>query len=394
MYYKNKIEELFTNKPNNWYSEVKKLCSRSLDQLDFNLPELPDVTASNLNKFLASIVQSLPALPIQLSIGVPSPFFLTVSLSEIERRIDNLRKTSLCPLYILSPLIRAFGDFLSKPLSVLFNEITKSGIIPTIWKQGFITPLKKKNGKPGFEGIQPITLTPIFSKLYEGFLADLLNEKILPLTDLKQFGNLKSTSTSHYLVSLIDHIRIILKKPNSWLNLISIDLQKTFDLVNHNILIEKLVSKFSINPLRVKLVASFLTNRLQVVKYQNHYSNPLPIYNGTSQGTLLGPLLFLVIINSLVKEVPDCWKFVDDLTIVESCFRNLISNPMNILNEIGSEALDLDMTVNPSKSMIMLICFLKSSPCFLNPIPPEIYVSLVKLLWSHNFFKFKVGYTC
>ena len=379
-YYKNKIEELFTNKPKNWYSEVKKLCGRSLDQLNFNLPEPPDVTANSLNKFLASIVQSLPALPIQLSTGAPSPFFPTVSPSEIERRIDKLRKTSVCPLDIPFPLIRAFGDFLSKPLSVLFNEITKSGQIPTIWKQGFITPLKKKNGKPGFDGVRPITLTPIFSKLYEGFLADLLKEKILPLTDLKQFGNLKSTSTSHYLVSLIDHIGKILEKPNSWLNLISIDLQKAFDLVNHNILIEKLESEFNIDPLLVKLVASFLTNRSQVVKYQNHYSNPLPIYNGIPQGTLLGPLLFSVMVNSLAKEVPDRWKFVDDLTIVESCFRNLISDPMSILNEIGSEALDLDMTVNPSKSMIMPICFLKSSPCFLNPIPPEIYASSVKLL--------------
>ena len=103
-----------------------------------------------------------------------------------------------------------------------------------------------------------------------------------------------------------------------------------------------------------------------MVQYQSHNSNPLPICNGIPQGTLLAPLLFSVMINSLTKEVPDCWKFVDDLTI--------------ILNEIGSEALDLDMTVNPSKSMIMPICFLKSSPCFLNSIPPEIYVSSVKLL--------------
>ena len=159
------------------------------------------------------------------------------------------------------PLIRAFDDFLSKPFSVLFNEINKSGQIPTIRKQGFINPLKKKNGKPGFESVRPITLTPIFSKLYEGFLADFLKEKILPLTDLKHFGNLKSTSTSHYLVSLIGHIEKILEKPNCWLNLISIDLQKAFDLVIHNILIERLVSEFNIDPLLVKLVASFLTNR-------------------------------------------------------------------------------------------------------------------------------------
>jgi hypothetical protein len=53
---------------------------------------------------------------------------------------------------------------------------------------------------------------------------------------------------------------------------------------------------------------------------------------------------------------------------------------MSILNDIGDDALDLDMTVNPSKSMIMPISFLKSSPCFLNPVPPEVSVSSFKLL--------------
>jgi len=86
--------------------------------------------------------------------------------------------------------------------------------------------LKKKGGKPGFEGVRSISVIPIFSKLHEGFLADWLKEKILPLTDLRQFGNIKSASTSQYLFFLIDSIGKILQDPNCWLNLISIDLQK------------------------------------------------------------------------------------------------------------------------------------------------------------------------
>ena len=142
----------------------KKLCGRSLDQLDFNLPESPEVTANNLNKFLASIVQSLPALSYQLPTDDLPPAFLSISPSEIERRIGILRKISVCPLDIPFHLISAFSDFLSKPLSVIFNEITESGQYPQIWKQGFITPLKKKDGKPGFEGVRPIS--PTFSLNY------------------------------------------------------------------------------------------------------------------------------------------------------------------------------------------------------------------------------------
>ena len=110
------------------------------------------------------------------------------------------------------PLISAFSDFLSKPLSVIFNEITEFGQYMQIWKQGFITPLKKKNRKPSFEGVHPISFTPIFSELYEGFFADWLKEKILPFTDLRQCGNSKSTSSSHYLVFLIDSFGKILEK--------------------------------------------------------------------------------------------------------------------------------------------------------------------------------------
>ena len=73
-------------------------------------------------------------------------------------------------------------------------------------------------------------------------------------------------------------------------------------------------------------------------------------------------------------------EIFDYLTIIETCFRDLIGDPMSILNEIGDEALDLVMTANPSKSMIMPISFLKSSPCFLNPISHEISVSSFKLL--------------
>ena len=162
--------------------------------------------------------------------------------------------------------------------------------------------------------------------------------------------------------------------------MISIDPQKVFDRVNPTILIDKLVSELNVDALVVKLVASFLTNRSQVVKYQNHYSNSLPVRNGILHGSLLGLLLFSVMINSLAKEFSDRWKFGDDLTFVETCFRNLISDPMSILNEIGDQALELDMTDNPSKSMIMQTYFLIFSTYFLNPIPAKISVSSFKLL--------------
>ena len=360
--------------------KLKKLTGKSQEQLNFNINEPPKTTANDLNKFLASIVQSLPPLSYEFP-DIPVPFSLPhISPLDVVKKIEKLKRSSICPLDIPVPLIKAFSDYLSKPLSTLFNEITESGQFPQYWKQGFITPIKKKNGKPGFDGIRPITLTSIFSKLYESFLADWLKMKVLPLIDLRQFGNLKSTSTSHYLIHLVDTMGKLLEKPNTWLNLISIDLQKAFDLINHNLLIDKLINEFHIETFLVKLVASFLSNRSQAVKYLNCFSDHLPIFNGIPQGTILGPLLFSLMINSLSTLYDNRWKFVDDLTVLEICHKNIFSNPMGILQDIACEASSLDMTVNPSKSAIVSVSFLKSPPLFLAPIPPETSVTSLKLL--------------
>ena len=77
-------------------------------------------------------------------------------------------------------LIKAFADILSKSLSVLFHEINSTGKSPDCWKLGFITPVKKKVSEQDFAGVRPITLTPVFSKLYESFLTDWLKVKIIP----------------------------------------------------------------------------------------------------------------------------------------------------------------------------------------------------------------------
>ena len=84
--------------------------------------------------------------------------------------------------------------------------------------------------------------------------------------------------------------------------------------------------------------------------------------------------------NSLVKEFPDRWKFVDELTVVETCYRNLVSKPMSMFNDIEDDADDIDVGVIPSKFMIMPICFHRTSFLFLKPIPPNIFVASFKLL--------------
>ena len=96
--------------------------------------------ASDLNKFLSSIVQSLPPLSINTAYDLQPPNFPIILPSDVEVKIRNIKKCSTCPLNIPIVLIKAFADILSEPLLVLFNEITSTGKFPDCWELGLLLP--------------------------------------------------------------------------------------------------------------------------------------------------------------------------------------------------------------------------------------------------------------
>ncbi|XP_065563082.1 uncharacterized protein LOC136029005 [Artemia franciscana] len=102
--------------------------------------------------------------------------------------------------------------------------------------------------------------------------------------------------------------------------------------------------------------------------------------SGVQQGTLIGSLLFLVMINSLTNESANRWKFVDDMSLLKKCRKNTKSSAMEILEDVASEAAQSKMKVNSRKSHIMTFSFLKSKPSFIAPIPTEIIRTKTNLL--------------
>ena len=109
------------------------------------------------------------------------------------------------------------------------------------------------------------------------------------------------------------------------------------------------------SPFLVKIVASFLTNRSQVLKYKNVYSNPLSIFCGVLQGALIDPILFLTMINSLMTDHTQRWKYVDDLSALEVCRRNIKSSIL--LDDVPQEVSLSKMKANANKSSVMTVSF-------------------------------------
>ena len=97
------------------------------------------------------------------------------------------------------------------------------------------------------------------------------NQQIEELIDIKQFVNQRGLSTIHYLVSLLDTIYNNLENLEVWQNLLLIDLQKAFYPIEYNVLFEKFLKEFHVNPNLVRIMASFLSSRTQCIKYKNVY---------------------------------------------------------------------------------------------------------------------------
>ena len=149
----------------------------------------------------------------------------------------------------------------------------------------------------------------------ESFIAKWLLEDISKYIDPHQYGNRPGLSTSHYLIKLLHNIFENCERPKSMSTFICTDFSKAFDLLDHNILIRKLID-LNVRPFIINWIISFLKQRSQCVKYQNVFSEYVTTHAGVPQGTKLGPILFLIMFNDACQDQSLLYfKYVDDLTV-------------------------------------------------------------------------------
>ena len=155
---------------------------------------------------------------------------------------EELRKVKISkssgPDGISPKLIREFAYELSGPLTDVLNYSFEESVFPSQWKSAVVMPVPKQF--PPKVDKMPISLTDIFAKIAEGFVAKWVVQDIENNIDVNQFGNVQGVSTSHYLVSLLHHLHQGSDKSYNIGTVVLTDFSKAFDLVNHNIAIEKL----------------------------------------------------------------------------------------------------------------------------------------------------------
>ena len=228
---------------------------------------------------------------------------------------------------------------------------TRSALARGGWYIADVPPLPKAPTVNDInKDLRPISLTSTLSKVAEGFVIDKeLKPVLLSAIDPAQFGFIPSSCTTFALISMFHHWLRATDGTGSTVRTALLDFRKAFDLVDHHILVAKLLS-LGVKPTVVNWVIDFLRSRQQRVKLNGVLSDWLDVPAGEPQGTRLGPWLFLAMINDLrLQEGFHLWKFADYTTVSEVVPASKLSSLQQAAEYIHDWSQENHLQLNPTK---------------------------------------------
>ena len=339
MFFEKELVKAQSNLKKTWSilkNAINKNCKK-LSPIELNIDGVlvsdPKIIANNLNVFFTNvarqIVEEIPPSDIPLYDNVnmiPNDIPLLnfsntpVTCTEILETLKLLQPKLSQDFNGLSMyLVKKLSFQLAKPLCHLINLSFSTGVVPTQLKIAKIIPIFKSGDPLCMDNYRPISLLSCFSKTFEKIACIRLsifleNNKLL--SD-NQFGFRSNHSTVHPMLKFMNHVSNALNKKKHCIAIFC-DLRKAFDTVDHEILFKKL-ERLGICGSTLKWFKSYLSERKQFVSIDGVLSDLLEILIGVPQGSILGPILFLIYVNDLPE-----WSnllallFADDTTLLAS----------------------------------------------------------------------------
>ncbi|CAB4013539.1 RNA-directed DNA polymerase from mobile element jockey [Paramuricea clavata] len=372
------VEKLKNSNPARWWKEVKAIGGLSSKNSWYSQLFSDDVRnceelAENFNNFLTALTSHFDPLTLdEIQEGLEVPNHYLVDAQQIYMKLSKIKTTkSPGPDMFPNKILKTFAFELAPVISDIFNSSMTQGTFPKALKRSIVVPVPK------------------IAKVMEDCTLDNFFPEVVNKLDTKQFA-LPKKSTTHALVYLLHSILVALERGSCTARLFFADFKKGFDLVDHNVIIKEL-TLLGTHPSIIRWIKAFLCDREQCVRVGTSMSSWKKTNGGLPQGTKLGPLLFAVLINSLLKNWPSRIKFVDDTSALEIIPRFSSSLMPLVVNEISDYALERGMELNYKKCKQMLINFLKykgsddENPIYVAGKPVET-VSSFKLLgvWISN----------
>lgn len=282
----------------------------------------PNTISNMFSMYFMSVFQRQPAPDsfvletFPVSISAPLVPKIIIKREEVEYLLKTIDTSKGAGPDGINPFfLKQTASCLSVPLHLIFNLCLGEGMFPDRWKLAYVTPIFKAGARSNIENYRPISSQSWFPKILESIVKGHVYNYMEPYLVDQQHGFMRSKSTCTNLVTYSDYLFKAIDRGHQ-VDAVYTDFMKAFDKVDHKLLLKKL----AFNGIRGNLLrwfAAYLRNRTQVVVFNGHMSNAVIVSSGVVQGSVLGPLLYIIFINDLIQCFQNCeiLMFADDLKI-------------------------------------------------------------------------------
>ena len=287
------------------------------------------------------------------------PGLTDVGETEVYRIIKDINTSKSSGIEDVSSFVlkEAF-KILIPEITYMFNLSIRSSIFPTVWKQALVIPIPKTGNLTMVKNYRPISLLPLPGKILEKLIHSQLSTYLESdsLLSEKQHGFRKNHSTIHSVAQLTDYIS---KKMDVRLPTLAafVDFRKAFDCVQHPLLLSKL-KQLGFDTSTIDWIASYLSDRSQRVLANEVYSPYLKVTQGVPQGSVLGPLFYIVYANDLSKIVKNCEiaLYADDTVLftANNDFARSVANLQSDLVSLNRWCESNGIKANTDKTKVMV----------------------------------------